>query len=386
MKTELVKRKITDLKPDPDQPRKKFDKEAINNLAQTMKTQGIINPIEIDEKDIIITGEMRWRAAQIAFKNGELFDCKLLTEINPAEKFARQTVENIHHNAFTNIELEKATKKNWDNRELLGIENRKELADFLGLSKVYIDKLIKAVKDRKELGLENIKYFSTTNVDQIASLPKKEQKPIIDKIKKEEIRTTDIPEIVSEIKKLPSDVKTELMKPNVKITKEKLEEARETAKLTPEVRKEVLKPKPKITLEEAKEVDKMPEDIKKEVLKPKSELTVKDAKMIADISKPEIRKEAIKHMKQEKKQHENTMKYIEGVAKGTVKPPTKVINLDQRIINQFIDIKKQVITKMSKRHVESYNEPTKVKLYKIMKDVLEFLQNELNMKGGIINV
>jgi len=41
---------------------------------------------------------------------------------------------------------------------------------------------------------------------------------------------------------------------------------------------------------------------------------------------------------------------------------------------------------MSKRHVESYNEHTKIRLYKIMKEILEFLQKELDMKGGIINV
>lgn len=52
------------LKPDPNQPRKHFDEEEIEQLAKSYDTQKVINPIEVDENNFIILGERRWRAAK----------------------------------------------------------------------------------------------------------------------------------------------------------------------------------------------------------------------------------------------------------------------------------------------------------------------------------
>ena len=52
------------------QPRKEFDKEKLNELAQSIKKNGLIQPIILVKKDnenySIVAGERRWRAAQIA--------------------------------------------------------------------------------------------------------------------------------------------------------------------------------------------------------------------------------------------------------------------------------------------------------------------------------
>lgn len=61
--------KITMVEPNRDQPRHKFDEEALNELADSIKQYGIISPIIVqDRKDHyeIIAGERRWRAAKIA--------------------------------------------------------------------------------------------------------------------------------------------------------------------------------------------------------------------------------------------------------------------------------------------------------------------------------
>ena len=55
---------IEKLKPDPNQPRKYIDEEYIKELAISIKNEGIVNEIETDKNFIIITGEMRWRAAR----------------------------------------------------------------------------------------------------------------------------------------------------------------------------------------------------------------------------------------------------------------------------------------------------------------------------------
>ena len=61
--------KITQIEPNRDQPRKEFDKEALEELSDSIKQHGLIQPILVqDRKDHyeIIAGERRWRAARLA--------------------------------------------------------------------------------------------------------------------------------------------------------------------------------------------------------------------------------------------------------------------------------------------------------------------------------
>ena len=57
---------LAKIKKSPHNPRYVFEKTALQELAKTVKHQGIIHPIEIDEHNVIICGERRWRAAKIA--------------------------------------------------------------------------------------------------------------------------------------------------------------------------------------------------------------------------------------------------------------------------------------------------------------------------------
>lgn len=60
---------ILNIYPNPDQPRRSFDEEALNNLAGSIKEHGIVQPILVKKKNqkyMIIAGERRYRAAQIA--------------------------------------------------------------------------------------------------------------------------------------------------------------------------------------------------------------------------------------------------------------------------------------------------------------------------------
>ena len=61
--------KITEVEPNRDQPRKRFDQEALEELAQSIKEYGLIQPIVVSKKDgyySIVAGERRWRASKIA--------------------------------------------------------------------------------------------------------------------------------------------------------------------------------------------------------------------------------------------------------------------------------------------------------------------------------
>ena len=66
---EITEVKITDVMPNPNQPRKNFDEDKLNTLANSIKEHGLIQPIIVTQKGenyIIVAGERRWRASRIA--------------------------------------------------------------------------------------------------------------------------------------------------------------------------------------------------------------------------------------------------------------------------------------------------------------------------------
>lgn len=60
---------IDKIVPNPQQPRKEFDQNELNDLAESIQQHGVINPISVEEAGdhyMLIDGERRWRAAQLA--------------------------------------------------------------------------------------------------------------------------------------------------------------------------------------------------------------------------------------------------------------------------------------------------------------------------------
>jgi ParB family chromosome partitioning protein len=67
--SQLRNLKIADISADPDQPRRQFDEDALNELAASIKEHGVLQPIVVIAKGSryeIVAGERRWRAVQIA--------------------------------------------------------------------------------------------------------------------------------------------------------------------------------------------------------------------------------------------------------------------------------------------------------------------------------
>lgn len=60
---------VKDIEPNPDQPRREFDRGALQELAESLKQHGLIQPIVVSARGDgyqIVAGERRWRAAKIA--------------------------------------------------------------------------------------------------------------------------------------------------------------------------------------------------------------------------------------------------------------------------------------------------------------------------------
>jgi len=68
--SEMAHIAVGDIVPNPTQPRRDFDEEALAELADSIRTLGVIQPITVKRTDegkyIIISGERRWRASQMA--------------------------------------------------------------------------------------------------------------------------------------------------------------------------------------------------------------------------------------------------------------------------------------------------------------------------------
>ena len=61
--------KITEVEPNREQPRKNFNQEALEELSESIKEYGVIQPIVVSKEDgyyAIVAGERRWRAAKLA--------------------------------------------------------------------------------------------------------------------------------------------------------------------------------------------------------------------------------------------------------------------------------------------------------------------------------
>jgi ParB family chromosome partitioning protein len=98
--------------PDPDQPREEFDEDALDRLAESLKSKGQLQPIRVrwDEgrgSYIIICGERRWRAAQ---RGGLETMSAVIVEgpIGAGELLALQMIENCVREDLKPVEQAKA--------------------------------------------------------------------------------------------------------------------------------------------------------------------------------------------------------------------------------------------------------------------------------------
>jgi ParB family transcriptional regulator, chromosome partitioning protein len=96
---------IEDIHPSTEQPRKTFDGERLEELAASIRTQGIIQPLIVRTRPAggyeLIAGERRWRAAQRA---GLHEVPAVIRDVAPAQAFEMALVENLQREDLNPIE------------------------------------------------------------------------------------------------------------------------------------------------------------------------------------------------------------------------------------------------------------------------------------------
>ena len=102
---EMAEIKVADCSPNPTQPRRNFDEVALEELADSIRTLGLIQPIAVrkdGEKYLIISGERRWRAAQLA---GIETVPAYIRDVDDENLHAMALVENIQRQDLNAIEI-----------------------------------------------------------------------------------------------------------------------------------------------------------------------------------------------------------------------------------------------------------------------------------------
>lgn len=133
---------VQDILPSPYQPRTVFDEERIDELLQTIKTHGVIQPIVVrvrEGKFEIIAGERRWRAVK---KLGLETVPAIIREFNDAQAASIALIENLQREGLTAIEEAVAYQKLMELHQL----TQESLAQRLGKSQSTIANKIRLLQ------------------------------------------------------------------------------------------------------------------------------------------------------------------------------------------------------------------------------------------------
>lgn len=143
----LVDVPIGQVRPNPMQPRKKFDEAAIQELSRSIKASGVLQPIvvvpETDHYKIII-GERRWRAAQRA---GLQKVPVLIRNVPRAQQVEISLVENLQREDLNPIEVAQAYEQLMKE---LGL-TQQELADKVGMDRSTVANTLRLLKLPEEI-------------------------------------------------------------------------------------------------------------------------------------------------------------------------------------------------------------------------------------------
>lgn len=138
----VVELKIVDVEPMKDQPRKVFDEEKLEELANSIKENGVIQPILVVKNDdgyAIVAGERRWRAAK---KAGLKKIPAIIKNYDDSKKKQVALIENIQREDLNIVEVAHAIK------ELMEIENcsQSEVAKVTGKNISTISNIVRLLK------------------------------------------------------------------------------------------------------------------------------------------------------------------------------------------------------------------------------------------------
>ncbi len=175
METGLTELPVDKIQRGEYQPRKYFDEEALQELANSIAAQGIVQPIVVRREGShyeLIAGERRWRAAQLA---GLQVVPAVIRDLDTQSAAAISLIENIQREDLNPLEEAAAFQRLINDFELTHMQ----VAEAVGRSRVAVSNLLRlleladSVKD-----LVNKSLLSMGHARALLSLPQNEQADI----------------------------------------------------------------------------------------------------------------------------------------------------------------------------------------------------------------
>lgn len=206
---------LKDIVEDPEQPRKQHSEESLQGLADSIRQHGMLNPITVTplhnvNKYKIVTGERRWRAANMAHL--DTIPC-VVKDVAPEERLTEQLIENLQREDLQPIEKSKAilhvkNALNLTNREIarrLGLAERSVgyLLDLLALPES-IGEAVVSSPNRPADG--NLTEKHARFLKQLNEEPEL-QTAVVERIRDKRLNSDDTGNLVKALKKHPEKAK-----------------------------------------------------------------------------------------------------------------------------------------------------------------------------------
>jgi len=208
-KDSIVEISLKDIRPNPYQPRKNFNEDALHELSESIKKDGLIQPIVVTEDIdgyIIIAGERRFRASKLA-KLKTIRAIVLSSDEQKMRQFA--LIENIQREELNSVELAHAYS------ELLKLHNitHEELSSVIHKSRAHITNSIRLLqlspKTQKAL-IE--KKITAGHARVLIGLDEKQQQLMVNSIIGQKLSVREVESTIKNMK----EVKNSLSKNNDK--------------------------------------------------------------------------------------------------------------------------------------------------------------------------
>ena len=182
------------INPNPFQPRKRFDEAALTELADSIRAQGVIQPVVVRRRSgeyELIAGERRWRAAQ---KAGLDHIPAVIREIDDNQAAAMALIENLQREDLDAIEQAQAMQRLIKEFEL----THQQVADVLGVSRPAVSNALRLLDLAAPVQkLLRERRIEAGHARSLAALPKKEQAGIADKVVARTLTVRQVESMVS---------------------------------------------------------------------------------------------------------------------------------------------------------------------------------------------
>ena len=189
--------RISDIQKNPYQPRKEFSEEKIKELAQSIKENGLIQPIIVRQSPVIgyeiLAGERRYRAS---IEAGLSEVPVIIKKLSDQEMMIHSIIENLQREDLNPIEEAKAYQSLIEKGY-----THADIAAKMGKSRPYITNLVRLLT-LPDFILKEVETgkLSQAHARLLIQLPLKEQKNLLNRIQKEDLSVRQVEYLLKEEK------------------------------------------------------------------------------------------------------------------------------------------------------------------------------------------